>query len=62
MKNLKLKGAIAELGMSYERFSVFADVSRPTIANAVTGENISIKNAKKICIALNKTLTEIFGD
>ena len=61
-KNEKLKKAIKDAGYSYETFAREIDVSKQTIQNVVNGQDIHKHTKQIICIKLNKTLTEIFGD
>lgn len=61
-KNLKLKAAIVESGMTYDDLALAIGVTKPTIARAVSGESIHLFTAKEICTALKKDLNQLFGD
>ena len=61
MKNLKLKSARAALDMSQQELANKVGVSRQTINAIEMGDyNPTIKLCISICIALNKTLDELF--
>jgi len=62
MKNEVLKTAIKEAGYSYEKLAREIDVSKQTVANAVNGKSIHKHTKQVICMTLNKTLNDLFGD
>jgi len=61
IKNLKLKGAIAEADLSYPQLAEKVGVTKQTIYNAVKGGNVSMELARKICVVLNRSLDDLFG-
>ena len=63
MKNLKLKAARAALDLSQQDLADKVGVSRQTINAIEKGDyNPTINLCKAICMALDKTLDEIFWD
>ena len=63
MKNLKLKSARAALDLSQQELADKVGVSRQTINAIEKGDyNPTINLRKAICVALGKTLDEIFWD
>ena len=61
MKNLKLKSARAEHDLSQEELARMVGVTRQTINQIENGEyNPTIKLCIAICLALNKTLADLF--
>lgn len=63
MKNLKLKSARAALDLSQQELADKVGVSRQTINAIEKGDyNPTINLCKAICVALGKTLDEIFWD
>lgn len=63
MKNLKLKSARAALDLSQQELADKVGVSRQTINAIEKGDyNPTINLCKAICVALGKTLDEIFWE
>lgn len=63
MKNKKLKMARMELEMSQEDLANMVGVTRQTIGLIEAGNyNPTLKLCTAICIALNKTLNDIFWE
>lgn len=63
MKNLKLKSARAALDLSQQELADKVGVSRQTINAIEKGDyNPTINLCKAICVALGKTLDELFWD
>ncbi len=63
MKNLKLKSARAALDLSQQELADKVGVSRQTINAIEKGDyNPTINLCKAICVALGKTLDDIFWD
>ncbi len=61
MKNLKLKSARAEHDLSQEELAKMVGVTRQTINQIENGEyNPTIKLCISICLALDKTLDDLF--
>ena len=61
MKNLKLKSARAEHDLSQEELAKMVGVARHTINQIENGEyNPTIKLCISICLALDKTLDDLF--
>ena len=62
-KNLKLKAARAELGLSQEELAHRAGVSRQTINMIERGDyNPTLNLCLSICHVLGKTLDELFWE
>ena len=62
-KNLKLKAARAELGLSQEELAHRAGVSRQTINMIERGDyNTTLNLCLSICHVLGKTLDELFWE
>ncbi len=57
---LDLKGCLKSRGISKVKLSELAELNINTIDNAVKGNNISFKSAKKISSALNIPLAQLF--
>lgn len=63
MKNLKLKAARAEQGLSQQQLADMVCVSRQTIIAIESGDyNPTIRLCIAICKALHRTLDELFFD
>lgn len=63
MKNLKLKSARAAADMSQQQLADTVGVSRQTINAIEKGDyNPTIKLCRAICLALGKTLDELFWE
>ena len=63
MKNLKMKAARAALDMSQGDLAAATGVTRQTIGMIEAGDyNPSLKLCLAICIALGKTLDELFWE
>lgn len=63
MKNLKIKVARIEMDMSQEELARKVGATRQTIGLIEAGRyNPSIKLCINICIALHKTLDDLFWD
>lgn len=63
MKNLKLKIARMEMGISQIQLAEMAGVTRQTIGMIEAGDfNPSLRLCIDICKSLNKTLDELFWE
>ena len=63
MKNLKIKIARMEMGISQIQLAEMAGVTRQTIGMIEAGDfNPSLKLCIDICKSLNKTLDELFWE
>lgn len=63
MKNKKMMLARLELDLSQAELAKIVGVSRQTIGLIESGEyNPTLKLCKAICVALDKTLDELFWD
>ena len=63
MKNIRMKIARVEVDLSQEQLANKVGVTRQTIGMIEAGSfNPSIKLCIAICIALNKTLNDIFWE
>jgi DNA-binding XRE family transcriptional regulator len=61
-KNLKLKGAIVESGLTYAQLAEKIETTSQTIQNAVNNSNIGLITAVKLCDVLGKSINDMFGD
>lgn len=63
MKNMKLKIARMEKGLSQVQLAELTDVTRQTIGMIEAGDfNPSLKLCIRICKALDKTLDDLFWE
>ncbi len=63
MKNMKLKIARMEKGLSQVQLAELTDVTRQTIGMIEAGDfNPSLRLCIKICKALDKTLNDLFWE
>ena len=63
MANLKMKSARVEQGLSQEQLAKRIGVSRQTIILIEQGQyNPSLQLCKAICIALKRTLNDLFWE
>lgn len=63
MKNMKLKVARMEKGLSQVQLAEMTDVTRQTIGMIEAGDfNPSLRLCIKICKALDKTLNDLFWE
>ena len=63
MKNMKLKIARMEKGLSQVQLAEMTDVTRQTIGMIEAGDfNPSLKLCIRICKALDKTLNDLFWE
>lgn len=63
MKNIKLKLARTENGLSQEQLAEKVNVTRQTIGLIESGDyNPTVKLCIAICNALNKTLNDLFWE
>lgn len=63
MKNMKLKIARMEKGLSQVQLAEMTDVTRQTIGMIEAGDfNPSLKLCIRICKALDKTLDDLFWE
>lgn len=63
MKNMKLKIARMEKGLSQVQLAEITDVTRQTIGMIEAGDfNPSLKLCIRICKALDKTLDDLFWE
>lgn len=63
MKNMKLKIARMEKGLSQVQLAEMTDVTRQTIGMIEAGDfNPSLRLCIKICKALDKTLDDLFWE
>ncbi len=63
MKNMKLKIARMEKGLSQVQLAELTDVTRQTIGMIEAGDfNPSLRLCIKICKALDKTLDDLFWE
>lgn len=52
--------ARAELGLTIKELSVKANVPTATISRVENGGTLSVRSAKKLCVALNKSFDTLF--
>ncbi len=63
MKNIKLRLARIEMGLSQEELATRVGVTRPTINQLEGGKyNPSLQLCIRICKELNKTLNDLFWE